>query len=112
MVVVQGFPLILRSPRFENLFGYYGVPPVNPCKRVDGRFAFKVFMTNSKTDDSLETSNGSRSLSIALGVQDYLFIAGIILLSSGVTLVFGWVWMLIVLGSVFVVTGWLMNFAE
>lgn len=57
-------------------------------------------MPNKKTDDSLETSNTTRSLGIALGVTEFLFIAGIALLSTGLTLVFGYEWALMVCGGV------------
>lgn len=57
-----------------------------------------------KPDDSLETSNKTRSLGIAFGVTELLFIAGILLLATGVTLVFGYEWALITSGGVFLGT--------
>lgn len=79
-------------------------PPVNSLRRVDGRFAFKVIMPNRKPDDPLEPSMRSRSLGIALGVTEFLFIAGLVLLAPGVTLVFGYGWTLIICGGILVCT--------
>lgn len=101
MVVVQGFPLILRSPRFENLFGYYGVPPVNPCKRVDGRFAFKVIMP-LKPGESSEHPIRSRSLDMVLDVA--IYILGLLLLAGGIWLNFGAGWSLTVTGLALLLT--------
>ena len=56
----------------------------------------------SKPDDPLEPSNTARSLSIALGVTEYLFLAGIVLLATGTALVFGFGWRLIVTGALLV----------
>lgn len=46
-------------------------------------------MPDLKPDDSLEPSMRSRSLGIALGVTELLFIAGIALLASGLWLEYG-----------------------
>lgn len=58
----------------------------------------------SKPDDPLEASNTTRPLGIVLGVKEYLFIAGIILLATGTTLVFGFGYGLIVSGALLVIT--------
>lgn len=60
-------------------------------------------MPKLKPDDPLETSNTARSLGIALGVTEYLFLAGIVLLATGTVLVFGFGYGLIVTGSVLIV---------
>lgn len=68
-------------------------------------------MPNKKPDESLEPSNTSRSLGVALGVQDFMFIAGFLLLAVGLVPTFGWAITAAVLGAVLVVTVWLMQFA-
>jgi hypothetical protein len=84
--------LVITEYRPSILFG-----------ELTGGFAFKVKMPNIKPGDSSEPSNVSRSLSMVLGVQDYLFIAGISLLAIGVWLVFGVGWAVLVAGAVLVV---------
>lgn len=69
-------------------------------------------MPNQKPEDSLDTPMRSRSLGVALGVTELLFIAGILLLAIGCWLLFGGPWTVFVVGAVLVVTSWLMQFAE
>lgn len=61
-------------------------------------------MPNNKPGDSLETSNHARSLGIALGVTELLFIAGITLLATGIWLEFGAGYALAVSGGLMVYT--------
>jgi len=60
---------------------------------------------SNKPGDSLDKPfNTSRSLGIALGVSELLFIAGILLLAFGVFLTFGVGWSLAVTGGVLIIT--------
>lgn len=61
-------------------------------------------MPNNKPGDPSETSNTTRSLGIALGVTELLFLIGITLLATGTALVFGFGYGLIVTGAVLVIT--------
>lgn len=61
-------------------------------------------MSPSKPEDSLETPQPLRSLGIALGVSEFLFLAGILLLAIGVFVTFGAGWSLTVTGGVLIVT--------
>ena len=69
-------------------------------------------MQRQKPDDSLDTSNMSRSLGIALGVQDFMFIAGILLLAVGLFFCFGWGEAALGVGLALLVTAWTMQFVK
>jgi cytochrome c biogenesis protein CcdA len=57
-----------------------------------------------RPEESLEHPKHSRSLGIALGVTEYLFILGLLTLATGISLVFGGEWAAIVIGAVMIVT--------
>jgi hypothetical protein len=61
-------------------------------------------MQNIQPDGPLENQNNSRSLGIALGVTEYIFILGLLLLASGIYLSFG-------LGPALISTGCVLIFA-
>lgn len=61
-------------------------------------------MTTTMPGDSLETLQRARSLGIALGVTELLFLAGITLLAVGVFVVFGIGWSLTVTGGALIFT--------
>lgn len=64
-------------------------------------------MAYEQPDKSLELPMRSRSLSIALGVTEYLFITGLILLAVGLFYQFGFGVASAVCGGVLVVTAWI-----
>lgn len=64
-------------------------------------------MAYEKPGESLETPMRSRSLGIALGVTEYLFISGLILLAVGLFYWFGLAVACAVCGGVLVVTAWI-----
>jgi hypothetical protein len=68
------------------------------------RFGQKQTMTkNSKPDDPLAPPEPARSLGIiALGVTEYLFLLGVVLLAAGLWLVFGFPAALIGVGAVLI----------
>ncbi len=53
---------------------------------------------SNQPDESLENPMRSRSLGIALGVTELIFIAGLLLLATGSFLVFGWSGVLMAVG--------------
>lgn len=61
-------------------------------------------MAYEQPDESLETPMRSRSLGIALGVTEYLFIAGLILLAVGLLLTYGFGVSLLGCGGVLIFT--------
>lgn len=77
-----------------------------------GGFAFKVIMPKQKPEETLENPNSARPLGIVLGATEFIFLLGLILLATGCGLVFGVEMAVLVVGSVLVVTAWLMQFAK
>ena len=64
-------------------------------------------MAYEQPEKSLETPMRSRSLGIALGVTEYLFITGLILLAVGLFLKFGFDVACAVCGGALVITAWI-----
>lgn len=68
---------------------------------------------NAKPERDLNKPNHSQSLSrAALGVTELFFLLGLILLASGVWVLFGWPYVLIALGVSLIVTANVMQFGE
>lgn len=63
-----------------------------------------------KPEEPHENQEKSRSLGIALGVTEFIYLLGVLLLATGAWLVFGFGWALLITGAVFVVSAWLMQF--
>jgi hypothetical protein len=68
-------------------------------------------MPNKKPEETLEQPKYSRSLGIALGATEIVFLLGLCLLAASLVLVFGFAIAGVVIGAVLVVTSWLMQFA-
>jgi Flp pilus assembly protein TadB len=69
-------------------------------------------MTNNKQPEQpTNHTKSSRSFGISIGVTEFVFLLGIVLLAAGVFSAFGFVWTVIVIGATLVVSAWLMQFA-
>jgi len=64
-------------------------------------------MAYEKPGESLETPMRSRSLNIVLGVTEYLFIAGFVMLAVGLFYWFGFSVACTVCGGALVITAWI-----
>lgn len=69
-------------------------------------------MPNLQPEQALKNQNSSRSLGIALGATEIIFLLGLCFLATGSWLVFGGPVTVLVVGAVLVVTAWLMQFAN
>lgn len=69
-------------------------------------------MPKTKSEETLDTQNNSRSLGIALGATEIVFLLGLVLLTTGSLLVFGVQFSVFLIGAVLVVSAWLMQFAK
>lgn len=58
------------------------------------------------TDKPPKSTSASRSLGVPLGATEWLFLLGLLFLSIGVSVLFGWAWTLIIGGGVLLATAY------